>query len=168
MTELEKIKESIEKGELIFLTSFFNLFMLRIAALASPVIVGWLIYSNWNGFNNGLTIFLCILLPISIIWSLYFVLTTGSVLLRGNVLIIKRHYRKTCRVNVDQIQGVSERFIKRALSSSGTRITRINYMGNNGKSTFILIMEGRSFLSVPGPSVTEILALAGRGRVKEV
>jgi hypothetical protein len=162
MTELENIKKSIEKGELVFLTSFFNLFMLRLAALASPVVIGWLIYSNWKEFN-GLAIFLSVLLLISIIWSLYFVLTTGSVLLRGDVLIIKRYCRKTCRVKVDQVQGVSERFIKRALSSSGTRITRINYIGNNGKSTFILIMEGRSFLSAPGPSVNEILALAGRG-----
>lgn len=157
MTELEKIKGRIERGELIILTSFLNLFMLRSAALLSPLILGWIIYDQWNGFN-GLSIFLVILLPILTAWSLYFILTTGSVLLRGNLLIINLIYRRACKVNLDQLQGVSERFIKRFLFSFGTRITRINYVGNNGKPTFILIMEGRSILSIPGPSVTEIIA----------
>lgn len=160
MTDLENIKQRMDKDGVIFLTSFFNLFLIRIVAILSPAFIAWMIYKEWKGFN-GLVIFLSVMLLISIVISLYFLLTTGSVLLRGQTLTIKQFFSPTRKVNLDQIESISEKFIRRALTSSGTRITRINYVRKNGKRSYILILEGKSMFSVPQPSVHEILSLAG-------
>lgn len=160
MTDLENIKQRMDKGAVIFLTSFFNLFLIRIVAILSPAFIAWMISHEWNGFN-GLVIFLIVMLLISIVVSLYFLLTTGSVLLRGQTLTIKQFFSPTRKVNLDQIESVSEKFIRRALTSSGTRITRINYVRKNGKRSYILILEGSSMFSIPQPSVRAILSLAG-------
>ena len=160
MTDLERIKERWDKGGVIFLTSFLNLFMLKLAALAGPGIIFGLMYYEWNGFDT-MGIFLSVGLLLSIVWSLYLVLATGSVFLKGDSIFVKRHFRRARKLKVDEVQDITSGFVKKTLSSSGTRFTRIHYIGSKGKPTSILIMEGQSFLVEPKPKAEEILGMAG-------
>lgn len=160
MTEIEKIKARLEEGSVVLLTSFLNVFMIRIGALISPAIIFGIMYTEWNGKLEGIQIFLLIMLAISVLWSLYFLLTTGSAMLKGQTLIIKKNFRKTRKLNIKELEGVSEEFVKRTFSSSGNRFSKIYYPKENGKSTFLLITEGRTTRAELSPSVGEILSLA--------
>lgn len=156
MRNLEQVKETIEKEQIIYLSSNFTkvgVIIGALAAIATAIIFLPNIFTNPDGFKFNFFL-LVILIMVFLGLAFYQLIYAAEAKLKGKKLILKKVIGTTYEIDINQVEKVS------TIKSKSTKYTTVTFKGNNGNPEKVLILNSNSILTGREVSAGDIINFA--------